>query len=279
MLAHLSTSGTPFLMSIEQLIVLALVQGITEFLPVSSSGHLNLIGELTSWSDQGILIDIAVHMGTLIAVIAYFRREVWQMIVGFFLLLRGRVTPDGRLALFLIIATLPAVIAGFFVLRSGMVSALRGAEIVAWANLFFALVLYATDKIGMTVKRLEHMETGGALAIGIAQVFSLIPGASRAGVTMSMARFLGYERKDAARFSMLLSIPTIIGAAAASIYEVVALGDVALGYDMALAAGLAAIAAFATIAAFMRLLEHMTLTPFVIYRLLLGAVLLGWIYY
>ena len=249
-----------------------------EFLPISSSGHLNLLHELTDWPDQGVMVDVAVHAGTLLAVLAYFRREVGRILVGMFMLARGRVTPDGRLAIYLILATLPTVAVGFLLLRSGMVTLLRTAEIVAWANIIFAILLYGADRAGLTVRRMEHMEAGGALAIGFAQILSLIPGASRAGVTISMARLLGYERREAARFSMLLSIPVILGAATASSFEVYRAGNVALSTDMGIAAGLAFLAALLTIALFMWLLTRTTLTPFVIYRLVLGAALLAWIY-
>lgn len=266
-------------MTLEQLILLAIVQGITEFLPVSSSGHLSLVHQLTDWPDQGVLMDVAVHAGTLAAVLAYFRHDVWRMIVGTFNLARGRVTDDGKLALYLILATLPVVVIGFALLRSGFVDLMRTAEVIAWANLFFAALLYATDRIGLTVNRLEHLGWGSALMIGAAQVLALIPGASRAGVTISMARILGFERSDAARFSMLLSIPTILGAAAASTWQVVESGDVALGYDMGLAALLAFGVAVLSIHLFLKLLERTTMLPFVIYRVAVGALLLGWIYF
>lgn len=264
-------------MSLEQMILLALIQGITEFLPVSSSGHLALVHELTDWSDQGVLIDVAVHGGTLGAVLLYFRRDVGGMTAGFFKLLGGRMTNEGRLALFLIAATIPVIIAGYLLLKSGQVAHLRTAEVVAWANLVFAFVLWATDRLGLTVRRLEHMTWGSAIGIGLAQVIALIPGASRAGVTISAARILGFERSDAARFSMLLSIPTILGAAVASSLEVYEAGDLALGYDMAAAALFSFGAALLAIHLFLKMMAHMTLLPFVIYRLALGTLLLAWI--
>mgnify|MGYP001177783051 CR=1 FL=1 len=265
-------------MSLEQLILLALIQGITEFLPISSSGHLNLLHLLTSMPDEGVMVDVAVHVGTLMAVLVYFRTEVMRLAVGFFKMLRGKVTPDGRFALYLILATLPVMAVGIVLLKTGLVTALRTVEVVAWANLIFAVVLYGADRTGLTVRRMEHLTAPGALAIGIAQVLSLIPGASRAGVTITMARLLGYERPDAARISMLLSIPTIIAAAAATSYDAYESGNVALQMDMAVAALLAFGAAIITIALFMRLLTRTTLLPFVLYRLVLGAALLAWVY-
>lgn len=265
-------------MSLEQLALLALIQGITEFLPISSSGHLNLLHQLTAMPDQGVMIDVAVHAGTLLAVVLYFHKDVRRLGLGLVKLLRGKMTPDGRLALYLILATLPVMAVGIVLLETGAVAALRTAEVVAWANLIFALLLYGADRSGLTVRRVDHLTASGALAVGLAQVLALIPGASRAGVTISMARLLGYERAEAARLSMLLSIPTILAAATATGVDAYRSGDTALQADMMAAGGLAFVAALATIALFLRLLRHMTFTPFVVYRIALGGALLAWIY-
>lgn len=265
-------------MSLEQIVLLALIQGITEFLPISSSGHLSLVDELTGWADQGILMDIAVHAGTLGAVLLYFRRDVWAMTLGGVQLLSGRMTDDGRLALYIVAATIPVVICGYALLKSGYADQLRVIEVVAWANLVFAVILWLADRMGLTLRRLEHMNWSAALIIGFSQVLALIPGASRAGTTITAARLLGFEREDAARFSMLLSIPTILGATVASLLEVYARGDVSLGLDMGVAALLTLGTALLAIHVFLKMMTHMTLLPFVIYRLVLGAFLLGWIY-
>ncbi len=265
-------------MSLEQLILLALIQGITEFLPVSSSGHLSLVHELTGWADQGVLVDVAVHAGTLGAVLLYFRQDVWAMIVGGLTLLRGQVTDDGRMALYIVGATIPVVIVGYFLLSTGFIDLLRVAVIVAWANLFFAAVLWIADRAGAMTRQMEEMNWSAAIVIGSAQVLALIPGASRAGVTISAARLLGFKREDAARFSMLLSIPTILGGTVASGLKVYQEGDVSLGLDMGLAAVLSFIVALAAIHLFLKMMAHMTLTPFVIYRVVLGVGLLVWLY-
>lgn len=265
-------------MSLEQLILLALIQGITEFLPISSSGHLSLIHELTDWADQGVLIDVAVHAGTLGAVLLYFRRDVWAMTLGGVALLQGRLTDDGRMALYIVGATIPVIIVGYFLLSTGFVDLLRAAAVVAWANLIFAGVLWHTDRVGATTQRLEQMNWNAAIMIGCAQVLALIPGASRAGVTISAARMLGFAREDAARFSMLLSIPAILGGAIASAVTVYQEGNASLGYDMVIAATLSFGVALAAIHLFLKMMAHMTLAPFVIYRLVLGFGLLGWLY-
>lgn len=265
-------------MSLEQLILLALIQGITEFLPISSSGHLSLVHELTGWADQGVLVDVAVHTGTLGAVLLYFRRDVWAMAQGGLALLQGNFTDDGRMALYIVGATIPVVLVGYFLLSTGYVDVLRAAAIVAWANLFFAGVLWITDRAGAMTRRLEQMTWSAAMIIGGAQVLALIPGASRAGVTISAARMLGFEREGAARFSMLLSIPTILGGAVASSIKVYETGDVSLGADMGIAALLSFAVALAAIHLFLKMMTYMTLTPFVIYRVVLGVGLLGWLY-
>ncbi|MEQ8746609.1 undecaprenyl-diphosphate phosphatase [Pyruvatibacter sp.] len=265
-------------MPLTQLIVLAIIQGLTEFLPISSSGHLALVDELTGWADQGVLIDVAIHVGSLFAVLIYFRRDVAELVAGSFSLLRGEMTQAGRLALYLVAASIPIFVIGFAVVNAGLVDGLRAAATIAWANMIFALLLYWSDKAGGTTRKLEDMTWGQAMLIGIVQIAAIVPGASRSGVTMMMARFLDFDRREAARFSMLLAIPTILGAGAAATLELAQTADVTLQGDAVLAAVLSFVAALASIAIFMRLLEKISLTPFVIYRVVLGAALLGWLY-
>ncbi|MHA1522956.1 MAG: undecaprenyl-diphosphate phosphatase [Alphaproteobacteria bacterium] len=265
-------------MPIDQLVALAVVQGLTEFLPISSSGHLNLVHLLTRWQDQGPFMDIAVHIGSLVAVMAYFWREMLKLLAGFGNLLRGRVTPDGRLLLLLVLASLPVFAVGFVLLTTGMINDLRTLKIIAWANMVFAFVLWGADKAGMTIRRLEHTSITDALVVGVAQVLSLIPGASRAGVTMSAARLLGFERVEAARFSMLLSIPTILGAGTALALKIMESGSFELREGAFLAAGLAAITALLAISFMMALLKRTDMFVFVAYRIVLGVVLLALAY-
>lgn len=264
-------------MALYHIIVLALVQGLTEFLPISSSGHLVVTSQVMGWPDQGIVIDIAVHVGTLLAVVVYFWRDVMRVIAGTLRLMTFRGGPDARLAVMLLIATLPIVAAGF--LAKDLVTTLfRSVEIIAWATIGFALVLWFADRIGMTLHRIEHVTPVSALVIGLAQVLALIPGTSRSGITMTAARFLGMERAEAARFSLLLSVPTIAGAGVLAGHDLWQAGDVRLGLDALLAAGLATVAGIAAIAAMMRWLRTSGFGPFVIYRLALGGALLYWLY-
>jgi len=259
------------------LAILALVQGITEFLPISSSGHLVLVPYVMEWQDQGLMLDVAVHVGTLGAVMVYAWREIGMMLTGFWKLMRGRVDQGTRLMLQVILGSIPVVIAGYAIAKyaGGM---LRSVEIIGWTTLGFGLLLGLADRVGMTVRRLEHMSYGGALAIGLAQVLALIPGTSRSGITMTMARFLGFERADAARFSLLLSIPAIAGAGTLTGIDLWQSGDVSLTRDALTAAGLSFASALVAIALMMAWLKHAGFMPFVVYRILLGALLLYLVY-
>jgi undecaprenyl-diphosphatase len=260
-----------------QLLILAVVQGLTEFLPVSSSGHLVLTSRVLGWEDQGIVIDIAVHVGTLLAVMIYFWRDLGRVILGTLRLATFRGGPDARLAIMLLIATLPIVLIGFLA-KDIVETVFRSVELIAWATIGFALLLWLADRIGMTVLRVEHIGAFGALMIGLSQVLALIPGTSRSGITMTAGRFLGMERAEAARFSLLLSIPTIVGAGTLKGVEVWRAGDIALGYDAAIAIGFAFVAGLASIAVMMRWLQTSSFGPFVLYRIALGILLLWWVY-
>ena len=264
-------------MSLLQIVVLSVVQGLTEFLPVSSSGHLILVPYFTGWPDQGLALDVAVHVGTLAAVLIYFWRDVLALLGGFFRLFSGQVTREGRLALYILAATIPALGIGF-ALEKIAGGTPRRVEVVAWAMIAFALVLWVADRVGMRVKRLEHMTLGQALVVGLAQPIAFIPGTSRSGITMVAARIMGFEREEAARFSFLLSIPAII---AAGLYEGLKLAESGDGGALS-GAGLAlffsAVTGLAAIAFLMRWLRRSSFAPFVVYRLILGIGLLVWLY-
>ena len=254
--------------------ILALVQGITEFLPISSSGHLVLVPWALGWQDQGLMIDVAVHVGTLGAVMLYFKGDIFDMISGLWRMAKGRGYNNGaRLAVYLVVATIPVVVAGF-VVNKIFPDGIRSIMIIGWATLGFGLVLWFTDKYGLTLKRIEHLKFFDVIAIGISQVLALIPGTSRSGITMTAGRILGMERTDAARFSMLMSIPTIIGAGALKGYELFKIGDVSMISSAFIAAVLAFVSALVAIFLMMAWLRKATFTPFVIYRVVLGVFLL-----
>ena len=262
-------------MTLLQVIVLAVVQGITEFLPISSSGHLILVPALTDWPDQGLAMDVAVHVGTLGAVLLYFWRDVWAMTMGFVMTFSGRRDPRKKLFWFIVAATIPVVLAGFALKTWGHMEALRSIVVIGWAMLGFGIVLWVVDRLCMTVRRIDHMSFLDTVLIGLSQCLALIPGTSRAGITMTMARFLGFERAEAARFSMLLSIPTIVAAGALEGYELYTLGDPILTEAALIGAGLAFVSALLAIAVLMAWLKRSTFTPFVLYRLVLGVFLLA----
>lgn len=268
-------------MSLLQIVVLALVQGITEFLPISSSAHLVLVPVFTAWPDQGLDMDIAVHVGTLGAVVLYFWRDCLAMARGSMLTLVGRRDAGGRLFWQIVVATLPVIGAGLAVKMLVGDDVMRSVGIIGWAMLGWGIVLWIADRQCMTLRRLEHLPWGDAIIIGVAQVLSLIPGTSRSGITMTAARALGYERQDAARFSMLLSIPTILGAGTLAGLDIYKSGSDVLTHDALVAAGLSFITALVAIALLMRWLKRASFAPFVLYRVLLGGFLIalsmGWV--
>ena len=264
-------------MPLLHIVVLALVQGITEFLPISSSGHLVLVPALTGWEDQGVVIDVATHVGTLVAVLIYFRRDVAAMAAGFLALAARRSDAGARLALLIVVATVPTVIAGAVLHELGP-DLLRSAAVIAWATLGFGVLLGIADRVGATSGRMEDIGYRAALIFGFAQVLALIPGTSRSGITMTAGRFLGLGREAAARFSLLMSIPTILGAGTLAGWDLYRAGDVSLGIDAVLAAVLSCLAALAAIALMMRWLRRASFLPFVIYRIVLGVGLLIWLY-
>ena len=264
-------------MLLEQIIVLAIIQGTTEFLPISSSGHLILVPALTGWRDQGLIVDVMVHMGSFLAVLAYFWRDVGRLIVGGLNLLRGRMTDDGRMTLYIVAATIPAVIFGLYVKKTGLIDSIRGPEIVAWNAIIFGVIMYFSDRFGAHRQAMENMKLSPAMIIGIAQAVAIIPGTSRSGITMSAARALGFTRPEAARFSFLLGIPAIAGAGVLVLGEALSNGA-QISNDALLTGGLTFFTALAAIAFLMALVKRMSLLPFVIYRLILGVVLLWLVY-
>lgn len=262
-------------MPIFTLLLVALIQGITEFLPVSSSGHLILLPQLTGMDDQGQVIDVAVHVGTLFAVIIYFWSDVRAGLVGLGRLARGKVdTPGAHLALCLIIATIPVVIFGLILKLTGLDDAMRSMAVIGWTMLIFGVVLYWADQTGPTTHTAEDWSIKHALTMGFWQAISLIPGTSRSGITITAARQLGYTREDGAKLAMLMSIPTIIASGVLLGVEVAATADSQAARDGAIAAAFAFIAALGALALMMRLLKSVSFTPYVIYRVVLGLILL-----
>ena len=256
-----------------QVVALALIQGITEFLPVSSSAHLILPAQIWGWVDQGLLFDVAVHAGTLCAVLWYFRDTVINLVKS---LLPGGSSDRSELWT-LVVATVPVVLAGFF-FRDLIASEARAVNVIVVTTLLFGVLLGIADRVSRRgARQTGPVSLRDALLIGLAQIFALIPGASRSGVTITAALFLGYHPAAATRFSFLLSVP-VIGGAVVLMLTTMGSSEPSLSGGAALTAfALSALFAYATIKGFMYWVERIGLLPFVAYRLTLGLVLWVWI--
>lgn len=266
-------------MMLWHLILLALIQGVTEFLPISSSGHLVLLPNLTGLDDQGQVIDVAVHVGTLGAVIVYFWPDVRLGLSGLPRLLTGRIdTPGAKLAFLLMVATIPVILVGLVLHLTGLADAMRSVAVIGWTMLIFGLVLYWADQRGASRKQAEGWSLRDAIILGLWQAVALIPGTSRSGITITGARFLGYTRESAARLSMLMSIPTIVASGILLGADAAVSANMTALRDGAIAAGFAFVAALLALTFMMRLLKSVSFTPYVIYRVVLGVILL-WIAY
>jgi undecaprenyl-diphosphatase len=260
-----------------QILVLSLIQGLTEFLPISSSGHLVLLPHFFGWQNQGLEMDVALHVGTLMAVLIYFWHDIWEMITHFFRYcisgFRAQALDNQvRLALSIVIATLPAVVVGFVLKKTGL-DDVRQVSVIATTSIIFAIVLLVTDLMGAKKKDLKDITLMRGFIIGIGQAIALIPGVSRSGICISAALGLGFTRVAAARFAFLMSIPSILGAATLTTFDVIkedipiVWGDIGLGILFSALAGLVAIHFMLTF------LARHTLTVFVIYRILLGILI------
>ena len=257
------------------ILLLSILQGMTEFLPVSSSGHLILFSKFTTFPDQGLALDVAVHVGSIIAVMIYFSEDIWQMIKGVF---KTRFLPNfknkGAQMFWLIVSgTLPIVFVGLLLKNYGM-EWLRDTKIVGWTILGFGILLFIADRIGMTIRKIDHLSFLDALLIGSAQCLALIPGTSRSGITITMGRFLGLERREAAKFSMLLSIPAIIAAGSLVAFELYQSGNFATMIEAVDGITYSFMASIIAIYVIMWWLKRSTFLPFVIYRIILGSWLL-----
>ncbi|MCR9109725.1 MAG: undecaprenyl-diphosphate phosphatase [Rhodobacteraceae bacterium] len=262
-------------MALTHLLILALIQGVTEFLPISSSGHLILLPNLTGIADQGQALDVAVHVGTLLAVVLYFWSDVKAVSQGLGRLIRGRIDTQGAFwALCLIIATIPVVALGVVLKLTGLNDFLRSTAVIGWTMLAFGIVLYWADQTGPITKSAANWSLRDATIMGLWQALALIPGTSRSGITITAGRQMGYDRESAARLSMLMSIPTILASGALLSVEVAQDADMALFRDAAIAAVFAFLAALAALKLMFKLLQSVSFTPYVIYRVILGVILL-----
>ncbi len=254
-----------------QYLLIGILQGITEFLPISSSGHLVLFAKLTAWEDQGLFTDIAVHFGTLFAVIFYMRKDVLFLLINIFKL----EFLSNKIVLKIIVATLPAIIVGFFIYDFVSLY-FRDVRVIAFSSLLFGIILYFADKKNLSKKNWKNITFVESLIIGLWQVMAFIPGASRAGVTITGARFLQFNRINAAKFSMLLSIPIILASLSLSLFDIFfSEGEIINIYPSIFAASIAFLTAILSINFMMKLIQITNFNLFIIYRIILGIILLG----
>ena len=256
-----------------QIIVLGIVQGLTEFLPISSSAHLVLSSILLGWQDQGLLVDIAAHAGSLFAVMLFFRREVRAMVVAVLNPNSAESNQDLKLVIQIIIATLPIVVAGLL-LADIIETHTRNAQVIAFTTIVFALLLAYADRSSRSLRDEYQLNWRDVLLIGCAQALALVPGTSRSGVTMTVGMMLGMTKVAAARFSFLISMPTILAAITYKSMQVIATKPEVDAMAIFGVFVLSGIVAYLCIDFFLRLVNAIGMMPFVIYRIVLGVLLL-----
>jgi undecaprenyl-diphosphatase len=261
-------------MSLIQIIVLALIQGITEFLPISSSGHLILAPVIMGWKDQGVVTDMVTNLGSWTAVVIYFWRDVLGMFRGVGDAARRRTTYNSTLMFNVAIATIPILVIGLLLKATHLDQYIRSVWLVAINAIVFGFILYFADTFGLMKRGVNDINWKSSLIMGVAQAFALSPGTSRSGVTMSAARGLGLTRPEAARFSFLMSIPANGAASALIIGSALKSGEHLTG-DVLMCGLLTFFVSLGTIAFLMRILRTTSFLPFVVYRVLLGGALLG----
>ena len=264
-------------MYFQNLMMLSALQGITEFLPVSSSAHLIIFPNITNNTDQGRIFDVAVHTGSLLAVILYLWRDILRMSIGI-ISLGSKSKRDFKIFYITVIATLPLIICGYYIQNSNFLF-LRSLEVIAWSTLIFGILLYFSDKVFLRVKKIDDLNIMSGTIIGFFQVLAFLPGTSRSGICITAARFLGFDRESAAKFSLLLSIPAILGAAVLEGYDLVKLNDYELNLNLLTATVLSFAFSLASITLMMSWIKKYSFTPFIVYRLLLGILLLLAIYF
>ena len=257
-----------------QTILLAALQGLTEFLPISSSAHLILLPRLVGWEDQGLAFDVAVHVGSLAAVVCYFRHQLYKLCDAWWAqVTRGQGSADARLAWAVVIATLPVMVIGAAI-NGGVEVLLRDPMVIAAATLLFGILLWIADRHARRVRDEYTLSWRDIVIVGCAQALALIPGTSRSGITMTAALALGLTRNAAARFSFLLSIPVILLAGVLKTVELLAAPETAPWLQILVGAAVSGITAFACIHFFLKLIERVGMTPFVVYRIVLALLLI-----
>ena len=254
------------MLSSVEILILAAIQGISEFLPVSSAAHLVLVSKYYAFTNQNLLIDICLHLGSLLAIIIYFRNDLFNFI------------KNKNFIIKILIGTIPIIPVGFIIYQTGLISQLRNLEVIGWMSLIFGILLYVSDKSKVTKKIETEFTNKSAIIIGLFQVLALIPGVSRSGVTITSGRMLGFNRFDSAKISFFLSIPTLAAASIIGIYNVYREGSTELNFLAIVAVIFSFIFSYITIALFFNFIKKFTLNIFIIYRIALSLFILGIVY-
>ncbi len=249
-----------------EILILSAIQGISEFLPVSSAAHLVLVSKYYAFVNQNLLIDICLHLGSLIAIIFYFRNDLFNFIKNRVFLIK------------IIIGTIPIIPVGYIIYQTGIINNLRSLEVIGWTSLIFGILLYISDKSKVTKKIVSEFDNKSALFIGFLQVLALIPGVSRAGITITAGRLLGFDRFDSAKISFFLSIPTLAAASLLGIYNIYKEGSAELNFLAIIAVIFSAIFSYITIAFFLSFVKKFSLNIFIIYRVILSVFILALVY-
>jgi len=255
-----------FMLSSVEILILSAIQGISEFLPVSSAAHLVLVSKYYAFTNQNLLIDICLHLGSLIAIIVYFRNDLFHFIKNKSFLIK------------IIVGTIPIIPVGYILYQTRLIDQLRSLEVIGWMSLIFGILLYISDKSKVTKKIDKEFTNKSAVFIGLFQVLALIPGVSRSGITITSGRFLGFSRFDSAKISFFLSIPTLGAASVLGIYNIYKEGSTELNFLAIIAVIFSFIFSYFTIALFLNFIKKFSLNIFIIYRILLSLFLLAVVY-
>mgnify|MGYP001495979478 FL=1 len=254
------------MLSSVEILILAAIQGISEFLPVSSAAHLFLVAHYSVFNIQNLLIDICLHLGSLLAIIVYFIRDLLSFIKNKDFLIK------------ILLATIPIIPVGYLFYQTGLINNLRNIEVIAWMSLVFAILLYFSDKTKVSEKLNAKFSIKSAIIIGLFQVISLIPGVSRAGITITAGRILGFDRYDSTKVSFFLAIPALTAASILGIFNVYKEGSPELNFLAIIAVIFSFIFSYITIALFLNFVKKFSLNIFVIYRIVLSLILLAIVY-
>ena len=254
------------MLSSVEILILSAIQGISEFLPISSAAHLILVSKYYSFNNQNLLIDICLHLGSLLAIIIYFRNDLFNVIKNRNFLVK------------IIIGTVPIIPVGYILYQTGIINHLRSLEVIGWMTLIFGILLHFTDKIKTTNKLDSNFTIKSAIIIGLFQILALIPGVSRSGITITSGRLLGFDRFDSAKISFFLAIPVLSAASILGVYNIYKEGSVDLNFLAIITVIFSFIFSYITISIFLNFIKKFSLKIFVVYRIILSFVLLAIVY-